>query len=1002
MLRNVTRQLDRRWPPTLHSLSVCGSPVPAQTRLNDGLSQNSRSAVRSKYLLSRCYTAAADAISQTAVGADPNFHEDQAIKVAKTTDAVLNGASTALDQTTENSLRGVHSDDSVHASEVAELSNHARNNRNYASDHEFRWNKSTPNLLLKGLLLRDVTEQANWMRWVASRRSRRLPVLVLQLMIRERTLPLRHFESSQTAAVWAEVEQLLTGQSEWLATIEKAGSSIAEVRRYAAILQGNDDAEQRSRFLADDEFKPLFLFNWLIRRGTDRIDSTSLHALVQYCHRHYARRRLKQNRSWWKQPPIPLLEMAQDHPGSTLALLTHHCWRIEPRFLTKVAHVVTACIDESASNVARGPEEYRKQCGIFNAGLYLFGPRRHEVHAIRQSLPFAYIWRAVEVVLDASASLPEPLILNERGFKAVREVLAMQRKTLMDKRSSARHASSWPPYLEPADGMDEVAEPEEAWSRSVSAGAMMQEEGFALDDEDLALNIIQGFRQDGTPTIHQQTHLGRGRHLGRWEASIRATRNTYEAWSIFQKNPDDPSAMPGIGEYTAMFQKLLARDVSPRDYALPGDKALNFPIPLRSNLTEFEKIRLHPPSVPALYMQMLSDGVVLDRRCRCVLVANAESLHDVREYLSGTGLTQYHPLSGLPLFAEAAMSVEPSVFAAYVSAMLRLSRSPGTIIPRAIRLVKARLDHKESADRPWASFVWHLIMQSIARPSTSFEVSDPTRIHYTLEILEETLSTDTMNFSLFLQLGKTLRMIVRQQLGQLLDDLASDKLWSSNFSRLLYNGRTEATNDQLQEVIADADTPVSVDTAQIALQIRKAATKLNATLHVLLEREAERRSLLDGDFVDSLAQMSCRKDPVTAPRLYRVVLNMVFLGQFDETARILQWALAEWGQDGLMETLSALEELPRDADFTDVLCLFRMVCEPMLAPEVTEALRTSISREDSPWVWPGNEMVLKFADEQESTGLDELKGVLEWVRYRQAKGRVLEVQKQQKRGWRIF
>jgi hypothetical protein len=71
------------------------------------------------------------------------------------------------------------------------------------------------------------------------------------------------------------------------------------------------------------------------------------------------------------------------------------------------------------------------------------------------------------------------------------------------------------------------------------------------------------------------------------------------------------------------------------------------------------------------------------------------------------------------------------------------------------------------------------------------------------------------------------------------------------------------------------------------------------------------------------------------------------------------------------------------ADFTQALCVFRLLAEPMLETRRVDRLRQTIEGAHAGWVWPDDEAVRWYQDIQDGQGTKELAHVLEWVRYRQ-------------------
>jgi hypothetical protein len=605
---------------------------------------------------------------------------------------------------------------------------------------------------------------------------------------------------------------------------------------------------------------------------------------------------------------------------------------------------------------------------------------------LQRKLPSAYTWAALEILLNTSASLQKPCTTSLKGFRAIKETMASQTRDQRDLRIVPRQAQSWPPYLLPGDGMDEVAEPEENWSRTVLASAFMQENGYSKEETDLALDVLQGMTPNGSPTIHQNETIPRAGCMRLWEASIMATRDSIEAWQIFQVCPGNPDAVPTIQEYTAMFQKLLCRTVRPGEKALPGDKNLNFPSTSYKNYTELEMLRLQPPTVEELYARLKADGLTLSPKCLRLLVSHATSMKEAFGYILDGNLPNnvksmcldwknWHSES---LKSKWVSKPAAQMFPIFSMTVMRIGRpTAGQIrqfVERAVEILQSVGPH---GSRHMAG-LWPYALQTLGMKRQEFR-DDPQEhlaaLLHTARMIED---AGQMSLAPLLRLSDSLRAFAALHVQALLENCSEPPTALLD----LYDPEIRETLHASQP----ADTLRALDAQEMDHAMRKdfvsalalATSVLKRNWARLVEVEAQNRALLGDDPVPPIERHANRHDPVQAEQVHSLVAALLQLGDFRTAADVLEWAVVEWTEPDLVEELRYVDD---DPGFHETLCLFRKYAEPMLPAATVWQLKALITSDGSPFRWPND----KDVERHFSVGAREdkaLKSILEHVRGR--------------------
>ncbi|KAH8174774.1 glycosylphosphatidylinositol-N- acetylglucosaminyltransferase complex, subunit PIG-Q/GPI1, variant 2 [Sarocladium implicatum] len=788
----------------------------------------------------------------------------------------------------------------------------------------------SPTVLLQRVVPR--RETPDWHSWactVAEMRSSRLAVVVLQIALRDGILPPNHKALSllPDARSWQQITTVLGEQ----------GHTMDELQHYAHILSGQENTVRIERFLEKDSFLPLFLFKFVLR-GVSSVDH--LDRMVRYCRKWYTMRR-PGTQHW--QNSIPLLTVDLTDPGHPLRLILDKCYTLEPRLLPDLAAALALMIRSLTENPGKTAEvlqNYQSQC--FNRILGLLRQSNYG-SSIKGKIPAAYTWAAVEILLNMSESLDKPCMTSLEGFRAIKEIMASQGRDQKDLRIVPRLAKSWPPYIQPGDGMDETLEAQDNWSRSVLASAFMQENGYSKEEADLALDTLQGMAPDGSPTILQNQIIFPRAGMSLWEASIMATRDSIEAWQRFQNCPKDSGAKPGINEYTAMFQKLVYRDVMPSEKALPGDRGLNFPSSTHNSFTELERLRLRPPSVEELYARMRADGVVLDARLLCLLVPHAPSMDDVRNYVLESDLL---PAVKKTLLSwaiwydevpegETEIKQLARVYPTFVATLLRLAEPSADrvlqTVERGMGILRMSTGHAGS----FMSFFWPLSLKALARNSRRLGAEPTAHLGAILHTVREIEQAGQASLAVLVQTAKTLRRFSMLH------------HWTPE-----HQDYTEVTEGR----VAPADIERALDKG-LGHGLALATSMLKQTLSGLIVAEQNTQRRLLNHPSSPIERMANRQDPVQATDIEPLIAALIYLREPEEAATVLEWSVKEWMDPEVVDALRFLDE---DPGFHDIFCLFRKLAEPVLPVATVSTLRAAVCSADSPFLWPDDEEVEKW------------------------------------------
>ncbi len=530
-------------------------------------------------------------------------------------------------------------------------------------------------------------------------------------------------------------------------------------------------------------------------------------------------------------------------------------------------------------------------------------------------------------------------------------------KSDAEKKVDARLAKTWPPYRQEWDGLDERRRQEDDFSRSVKAGILQREAGYHDDEQDRALGVLGGAFLGESPAIQTRSLSPRtwtGRHaslnvFSRWAAQVKATRNAHEAWAMF-KSPPAPGLRPNFQVYAEMFQKLFAAPVKSSSTALPGDGREVFPV-YDTNFSEFERSRLHPPSVAELYTQMLHDGSRPVNNCLAALIQNAPTLSQATQYLRDSPLDKEavsllhstEELRNLGKSTSAVLRRIPlPIFNAYIALLCKLQPRFGfepcqeakaariALIQQAIRATSLRLPPDSPEGRSCRA-PWHTILRTLAAP----------RVLVSARKAGSSKLQDIESLSLFISVFTRLR----DAMG--LDTVLLESLCNAiSTVAAVHSVRSSGASDVASESGGTADD-----------LMRKAHHALVTSFHEMTRSTGSRQtSLADGEG-DALEFPTLRHD-ISAAHMQAYIRALGHLGDTDELARTMHWILQVWDDETVLEHAKDPEHR-QHAVMARAFVLFRALAEKHVSVEVMGQLEEKVQQlnkeKGCTWLWPTRE-----------------------------------------------
>ncbi|KAK6226597.1 hypothetical protein QIS74_00152 [Colletotrichum tabaci] len=547
--------------------------------------------------------------------------------------------------------------------------------------------------------------------------------------------------------------------------------------------------------------------------------------------------------------------------------------------------------------------------------------------------------------------------------------------------------------------MEEKADTEDFLGRAVKVGFMMQEGGYAKTEMDSIMDILGGMAPDGSPTI--QTRANYPRHLnvpqGAWAALIRTTRNAQEAWALF-KHPPEPGAKPTSEVYLELMQKIAAKPADPAHHNLPGDGREVFPFD-ETNLSDYEKARLLPPSIPELIEEMSNTGVPIQGRMLAWLIGHqSPSFEAALQYIDHSDLNEeaksefrwcieecQRPMSDSPDRPPLSKNLPSDVLRVIIGLACNLqprhtSGSPNFTpgrniysIHRAIWLARTAWS-SEHVSTPGAG-PWELIMKALSKPNivvsprdNSFEL-----VRLAFKVLENVEAQGVLNFSIFCSFAHVIRNAVWTKLPFLMDPSFKIEVGDKEFMSL-YKARSpqlmipqgpnvfrksDSADDEavgswheiLTPIFKNSQSGVAKHRTHYEI-VREASTKLKALWRTLATRGPANQAFANGG--------------VTATHINSYMRTLATVGDVEEMVLVLCWVVRDWAP--IASRFLSTESARR---LHGALCAFRAFAEPLLDESTVVSLRQEVDmhiREGGRVYWPDLQDIEAYTTKNDAWG----------------------------------
>lgn len=732
----------------------------------------------------------------------------------------------------------------------------------------------------------------------------------------------------------------LAGSDWWRSRLEALsakGHSEDDLAHWIWILEAEGADDKVARLVSSDRYKPIFVLMAIIRKDEHFIKASTLVSLYEYIGKVYLRPapegRRPRPEGATPRPAYKLPTMEPDKFMFLMNRLVHHSFNTLPSSVVTVAHLVAEYlrhIPDFTPNKTTQQTGYGNRCLVFNYALYLFR-RSTSVGNMH------YNWKAQKVLLEYSAGLGRSLIIDRMSYRAVKTALLGLKKSPAEQMTAIRHAKTWPPYIRQLDGTDETRDEQDFLSRSVKAGILKRSEGYADDPADRVLDVLGGGAPGEFVTIQSRSAIPWGLRFNllnfytEWAARVKATRNAVEAWQKFHE-PPRPGLKPNFQVYAEMFSKLLSAEVDPLSSILPGDAKETFPYEA-PNLTEFERERMNPCSVPELYQRMLKDGNRPVHHCLCLLIRKAPTLTRAVEYLHESPLDR-HAVKDLtesfnPTYKNL-IRIPIPVFASYMALLCfrhprrRWAPDPDARpsyeqllrydrLNKAIRLLYARVGPR----RKPATTLWYIVMRTLAnnqlvlRPYVSQAEDDIEALKMMHQLFDAYSRCHVLDPTPFDCLARCVLKVLRHHLTGTTGDVA----------------RQEA---------------------------EKALATLKPTFAALI---APVQSLGDNWMRPAAGLQAQLYHDISAANIQTYMKVLAGFDDVDEGVRVVEWVLESWDSVGVLSNAKD----PAHKQWTmlmQALLYFRVFAEGKVPDETMERLErgfTELQERGGTWVWPSDE-----------------------------------------------
>ncbi|EJT75441.1 hypothetical protein GGTG_05375 [Gaeumannomyces tritici R3-111a-1] len=829
----------------------------------------------------------------------------------------------------------------------------------------------------------------------AGNRSYRLPLVTLQRAMKQ-----------AEAQGQTRLSDRLPSDDAWRAKLKHLafkGVTADDIDHWIWVLSADDADERVGRLVSSDRYKPIFVLFNILRKEEVFTKPRSIMRLLEYSAKAFCNNSLSMGSRLPAKPtslscqaPVrPLrtldhrLNMGPEQFEMLLKLLTHHVMLVWPTAIVSIADLAASYIRDLSwapldpvRHISRTRSEkiFAARCRLFNQCLQLFETESPQ-HPVAQ---MRYNWRAQKVMLVLSSEFARPLKIDRFGFRAIRRVLIALAKSGDEKMVAARLSKTWPPYRQNWDGQDERRQLEDDLSRSVKAGIMMREAGYADDPVDRPLDVLGGAALGESPYVQTRSlkpRVWQGKYANlniysHWAAQIKATRNAYEAWGCFQRPPQD-GLPPNCQVYAEMFARLFADEVPLTTRTLPGDAKENLPFH-DDNLSPFERARIQPPTPEQLYEQMRSQNLRPVGPCLDVLVAHSKTPQEMATYMLD-GMMEKEAVhvflrligrdSSTFAYAEAENilgRIPRGIFNACVFALCHMPSDFRTDqplrTPKQIHLVQSAAKAARVRLRTTPSYYlapWHTIIGALSR-------SEHVNRHNGIIRLKV--------LTLFLDVY---RELLRRRQG--VDVIMFDKLG------LILRRVLEAV--EIEEVDPMSDEGKAIHAAHVLLKhafnliteptaLEKDQRSPNEKSEASGKSEANEKSEAQAWELD-LPPLFYR---VNITHLQHYIRAMGLLGDVDEMVRVVEWMVKNWATSTFEDARD-----PRHVHsgrVAEAFVMFRAFAEAQLSPRRMAELEDRMLRliEESGYggpdglVWPSRleaeAFVERAADQERASGDD--------------------------------
>lgn len=668
---------------------------------------------------------------------------------------------------------------------------------------------------------------------------------------------------------------------------------------------------------------------------------------------------------------------------------------VQPGAMPDIANLAVSHIQAIPRKCRHFQKAYRFQCRVFNSAI-------QAVSRLSKVSPYEHSssnWIAIRTLLSMSTNLAQALIIEGESYRAIRQVLLALPKTDSERDTASTLSSSWPPYRVLRDGMEEKADTEDFLGRAVKVGFMMQEGGYAKTENDSIMDILGGMAPDGSPTI--QTRANYPRHLnvpqGAWAALIRTTRNAQEAWALF-KHPPEPGAKPTSEVYLELMQKIVAKPADPAHHNLPGDGREVFPFD-ETNLSDYEKARLLPPSIPELIEEMSNTGVPIQGRMLAWLIGHqSPSFEAALQYIDHSDLNEeakselkwcieecQRPTPDSPDRPPLSKNLPSDFLRAIIALACNLqprytNRSPNFIpgpniysIHHAIWLARTAWS-SEHVSPPGAG-PWELIMKALNKPKVAVSPRDNSfeLVRLALKVLENVEAQGVPNLGMFCSFSNVIRNAVWTKLPFLMDPSFKIKVGDQEFMSLYKARSPQLMIPQGPNVFRksdSADNEAVGSWREILTPIFKnsqsGVAKHRTHYEIVREASTKLKALWRTLATTGPANQACAKVGVTATHVNSYMRTLAAVGDVEEMVLLLCWVVRDWAP-----VADCLPSKPSTRRLHGALCAFRAFAEPLLDESTVVSLRQEVDtyiREGGRVYWPDLQDIEAYTAKNDARG----------------------------------